>query len=72
MYNRDTYLATYGVGNDLHLANNANQNTGSYSDLGDSYEPPPGYTYGETKTRNFLAGSYRFTPDDFEMFYKVQ
>ena len=70
--NLDTYLATYGGGNDLYIANNANQNSGSYSNLGYSYEPPPGYTKGETKTQNFLAGSRNFTPDDFEMFYKVQ
>ena len=70
--NLDTLLATYGGGLDLHIANNANQNTGSCSSLGDSYEPPPGYTKGETKTQNFLAGSRNFTPDDFEMFYKVQ
>ncbi len=52
------------------IANNANSNTYSSSDLGKSYRTPVGYC-GSTEARNFLAGSYEFTVSDYEVFQAV-
>ena len=58
---------TFGRGNDIHIANNANTNTNSYTDFGEwrLYAVP-------SEVRNqytVLAGSEHFTPDDWEVFY---
>ena len=44
---------------DLVIANNAESNTGSYTDFGLTYQPPPGYTWGKTNTSSLLVGSYK-------------
>ena len=41
----------------------------SHSDLGNTYSPPSGYSFGSTLTRSFLAGSYQFNADEIETFY---
>ena len=41
----------------------------SYSDLGNTYSPPSGHSYGDDFARTFLAGFYRFHPDEVETFY---
>ena len=41
----------------------------SYSDLGYTYGPPSGYIYASDFARTFLAGSYKFNPDEIETFY---
>ena len=41
----------------------------SHSDLGNTYSPPSGYSFGSTLTSSFLAGSYYFNPDEIETFY---
>jgi hypothetical protein len=33
-------------------------NIGNYADFGASYSLPPGYSYGSSNTRSFLAGNY--------------
>ena len=40
-----------------------------YTNLGYTYSPPSGYSYGNNFTRSFLAGSYYFNPDEVETFY---
>jgi hypothetical protein len=60
---------TFGGGYDIHISNNANANTGSYTSLGHTYRPPSGYSYPSTKARNLLAGTYKFTPNEVETFY---
>jgi hypothetical protein len=62
-------VPSFGGGHDIHISNNANANTGSYTDLGHSYQAPRGYSYSSTKARNLLAGTYRFTPNEVETFY---
>ena len=69
LYHRSDYGPTFGSGHDLHISNNANLNTGSYTNFGNIYQPPPGYTYGTANTRALLAGTYYFTPSEVEVFY---
>ena len=61
----------FGVGYDIHIHNNAASNTNSYSNLGSTYSPPSGYSYGSSFTQSFLAGSYYFRPDEVEVFYET-
>ncbi|CAB3987084.1 Hypothetical predicted protein [Paramuricea clavata] len=69
IYSSPTYGSTFGGGHVIHIANNANANTGSYTDFGYSYQSPSGYSYSSTKARNLLASTYRFTPEEVETFY---
>jgi hypothetical protein len=69
LYTKPTYGPTFGGGHDIHIANNSNANTGSYTNFDHSYQAPSGYSYGSTKARNLLAGTYRFTPNEVETFY---
>ena len=61
---------TFGSGFDICIASYASSNTYSYSNLGDGYSPPAGHSYGTSFTRSFLAGSYKFQPDEVEVFYE--
>ena len=56
-------------GGDLIISNNANSNTDSYTNFGDTYQPPPGYTTGAANTKALLAGTLYFTPSEVEVFY---
>ncbi|CAB4028961.1 Sushi, von Willebrand factor type A, EGF and pentraxin domain-containing 1 [Paramuricea clavata] len=69
LYTSSSYGPTFGAGHDIYIANNANANTGSYANLGHAYRPPSGYSYTSTKTRNLLAGTRNFTPNEVETFY---
>ena len=65
---RDLWFgACFGV-NDLHIGNNANRNKESFSNLGTTYQPPPGYEPGTPQTRVLLAGSHQLTPSEIEVF----
>ena len=72
IFSHEVYLPCYGGGLDIFLSSQANKKNDSYSYLGHTYEAPPGYEKNQDKTKNFLAGSYYFQPDDLEMFYNVQ
>ena len=62
---------TFG-GYDIGIANNAASNTNSYTDPGWTYSPPPGYSYYDSFSRSFLAGSdHSFRPDEVEVFYET-
>ena len=50
---------------DILIADNASQNTHSFTDLGRSYSLPNGVTNGRT----ILAGTHYFSPDEVEVFY---
>ena len=63
---RNSYGPCFG---DLRIRDNAGSYTYSYTDLGYSYQPPPGYTHGQPNTRSLLAGSQYFTPSEVEVFY---
>ena len=60
-----SYGPTFGGGHDIQIANNANSNTNSYTDFGNSYSAPSGVQNRLT----ILAGTYTFTPDEVEVFY---
>ena len=70
IYTRADYGPTFGGGHDIHISNNANAGTGSYSNFAHTYQPPNGYnSYGSVKAKNLLAGSYNFKPNEVETFY---
>ena len=77
--NNQPYYAIYGSSShgptfgdhDIYIGNYANGNTDSYTNLGEAYFLPRGYSFGSTRTRTLLAGSYRFTPSDVEVLYKT-
>ena len=61
----------FGGGNDIRISSYASSNSNSFSDLGYTYSPPSGYSYQSTFARTFLAGSFKFTPDEVETFYET-
>lgn len=58
----------FGGGHDLYISPNPNTNQYSYSNLGITYQAPPGYEPGTSKIRALLAGSEVFTPSEIEVF----
>ena len=62
MFDRSTYGPTFGGSHDLHIANDANNNSNSESNLGHTYELPPG------QTNTFLVGSKNFKVSEIEVF----
>ncbi|XP_028392065.1 uncharacterized protein LOC114516714 [Dendronephthya gigantea] len=60
--------AAFG-GSDLVIGSNANRNQNSFSNLGYTYQPPPGYEPGAPQTKALLAGSIDFTPSEIEVFH---
>jgi hypothetical protein len=70
IYGGPSHGAVFGSnGNDLLICNNANSNQSSYSKLGHTYQPPPGYQHGTQQTQSLFAGSKNFTPTEIEVFY---
>ena len=65
IYRGSSYGPTFGGGYDIHIANNANSNTDSYTYFGHSYSVPSGVQGQNT----ILAGTYKFTPGEVEVFY---
>ena len=63
MYCHRDHCPTFGAGHDLHIANAANTNANSYSNVTNTYEGPPNQS-GTT----FLVGSKNFIVKDFEVF----
>ncbi|CAH3166279.1 unnamed protein product [Porites lobata] len=66
-----SYGPTFGGGHDIYIRDYASSNSYSYSNLGWTYSPPSGYSYGSTFAKTFLAGTYQFTPDEVETFYET-
>ena len=52
-------------GYDIYIANNANSNSRSFARLGWAYPAPAAVQNPKT----ILAGTYRFSPDEVEVFY---
>ena len=71
IYGSASYGPTFGQGHDIDIYNYASSNSLSYSNLGYTYSPPSGYSYGKTFSQTFLAGSHWFTPDEVETFYET-
>ena len=61
----------FGGGSDICISNYASSYRNSYSSLGYTYSPPSGHSYGSTFAQTFLAGTYKFTPDEIETFYET-
>ncbi|XP_078383861.1 uncharacterized protein LOC144666332 [Oculina patagonica] len=70
-YDQNNFGPTFGGGHDITIYNYASSNTYSYTNLGYSYNPPAGHSFGSSFTRSFLAGSYNFQPDEIEVFYET-
>ena len=66
VYLTKDYGPRFGGGADLHISTNCNQNESSYSNLGHTYKSP--YQYDTDKSKNYLAGSYNFRVEDYEVF----
>ena len=69
IYRYNSYGPCFGLDYDLRIKNNAGSTTDSSTDLGFTYQAPPGYTHGKPNTKSLLAGSYYFTPSEVEVFY---
>jgi len=68
IYQEGSYGPVFGGGFDLYICDNCSTTNSSYSNLGYSFTPPSGYSYGATNTQNYLAGSYNFTVSEIEVF----
>ena len=72
IYSCSSYGPTFGGGHDIYISNNAASGTNSHAvNLGHTYSPPPGNSYGSSFTRSFLAGSPYYRPDEVEVFYET-
>ena len=71
IYGNGNYGPTFGGGHDFYISNGAGSNTNSYANIGHSYVLPLGYKYHTSQTKNLLAGSYNFMPQDVEVLYKT-
>ncbi|XP_028405278.1 uncharacterized protein LOC114527785 [Dendronephthya gigantea] len=69
IFSSPAYGPIFGGGSDFSVVNNADQSTASYTNLGYTYRPPPGYRYQASNTRALLAGSFHYTPSEVEVFY---
>ena len=69
IYNRFVNGPTFGYGHHFYISDNANSTSNSYTNLGHTYKLPAGYTPGTAISRALLAGFYRFTPSEVEVFY---
>ena len=65
IYRSSSYGPTFGGGADIAIRDNANSNTNSYTFFGNSYSLPSGIK----DKRTILAGTFKFTPDEVEVFY---
>ncbi|EFC42630.1 predicted protein [Naegleria gruberi] len=65
----DAYdLAIFGGGCDFYISDSCNINSASYSEFGDSYELPLGYSFGSEQTHVFLGGKFDFRVSEIEVF----
>ena len=72
IYCGSRYGPTFGTGHDIYISNYASSNSNSVGNLGATYTPPSGYSYGSTFAQTFLAGTYQnFIPDEVETFYET-
>ena len=65
IYRSSSYGPTFGGGHDIGIKDDANSNTNSYTLFGSSYSLPSGIK----DKRTILAGTFKFTPDEVEVFY---
>ena len=58
-------------GDDINIADNPNTTMDSSSDLGLTYKNPQS-AFGTNEAKTFLAGSFRFQLDEFEVYEKTE
>jgi hypothetical protein len=58
----------FGNGPDLIIRNNPQVVRQSCSNLGKTYQLPPGYVYGSEEAKNLLAGQFQFLTTEIEVF----
>ena len=63
IYSAPNYGPTFGAGHDLHVANCANGNTSSATNLGNAYQLPPGQS-----AQTFFTGSHNFQAAEVEVY----
>jgi hypothetical protein len=61
IYRSSAYGPTFGKDHDLKIAGDAASNTNSFTNLGQTYQLPPGYNQINTR--------YYFTPSEIEVLY---
>ena len=66
IYRNGVYGPTFGGGHDIYISDNANSNTGSYTNFNNIFYHVPSRVQNKL---TILAGSYSFTPDEVEVFY---
>ena len=67
IYCDNEYGPCFGRGRDIHISNNPNENEGSYSYLGHSFEGCP-FENGTKESNRFLCGSFYFKVQEIEVF----
>ena len=65
-----TFGPTFGGGHDFHVADRANTNSTSYSNLGHTYKHPH-YVQNSNEAKSFLGGAYNFQISEIEVYTKV-
>ena len=65
MYHSSSYGPIFGGGHDFHIVSDANNNSNSCSNLGRTYELPPG------QTNTFLVGSFNYKVSEIEVFQVI-
>ena len=68
MYSSYSYGPVFGY--DFQIYDKCNKFPISFSNLGHTYQPPAGYTYGTAEAKNLLAGSRDFKVDEYEVFFQ--
>ena len=68
-YSNPSYGPNFGEYCHLYISNNSHGYQQSYNNFGDTYQPPAGYVYKSPQTKSLLAGSYKFTPTEIEVFF---
>ena len=64
-----TYGPLFGRGHEIDICDQSNKSGGSSSNIGRSYEPPPGVTYNTDIAKSFFAGSYNgWTTTEIEVY----
>jgi hypothetical protein len=69
-YSNLMFGPTFGGGYDLYIADNANTNTSSYSNLGYTFKHGS-FVFGSGEATAFLAGSFSFQVEEIEVFHRV-
>ena len=68
IYKHEGCGPTFGGGHDIYISNNANSNTTSHTNFHKAYYHIPSRVQNRL---TILAGSYKFKPDEVEVFYLI-